>query len=181
VQIRQIHPHEWREYRAIRLAALADSPDAFGSSLADEQALPEERWQQRVDGGGPDEHRVLFVAIDDAGEWVGLAGTYSPADPGADVELISMWVAPAGRGQGLGAALVNFVLAWALGRGLGTVGLWVTSTNADAVRLYQRCGFVDSGERQPLPSNPAFEENRMLRGPLVVNSGLTIRGSSTYG
>jgi ribosomal protein S18 acetylase RimI-like enzyme len=162
VKIRQVRPDEWREYRAIRLSALADSPDAFGSSLAGEQVLSDDRWQQRVDGGGPDEHRVLFVAVDEIGAWIGLAGTYSPADLGADVELISMWVAPAGRGRGTGESLVRFVLNWAQGRGLATVGLWVTSTNDGAYRLYERCGFTDTGERQPLPSNPALDEVRML-------------------
>lgn len=164
MQIRPVQPEEWPEYRAIRLAALADSPDAFGSTLADEQVLSDERWQQRVDGGAPGEHRVLFVAVDDHGDWVGMVGTYSPADPGADVELISMWVAPAGRGRGTGKLLVQFVLSWARDRELATVGLWVTSGNDSARRLYERCGFTDNGERQPLPSNPALDEIRMLHG-----------------
>jgi hypothetical protein len=32
--IRTIHPTEWQAYKAIRLRALADAPDAFGSTLS---------------------------------------------------------------------------------------------------------------------------------------------------
>ena len=35
--------------------------------------------------------------------------------------------------------------------------------NDPARRLYQRCGFVPAGERQPLPSNPRLYEVDMIR------------------
>lgn len=159
MHVRQIRPDEWREYRAIRLAALAESPDAFGSSLADEQVFPDERWQERAAGST---ERAAFVALDDK-RWVGLAGSYLPGDPPADTELVSMWVDPIARGSGIGRALVEAVAAWAADRGLSTIGLWVTESNDAAIRLYERCGFTDKGERQPLPSNPALREVRMLR------------------
>jgi GNAT superfamily N-acetyltransferase len=172
VSVRQVRADEWREYRAIRLAALAESPDAFGSTLAAEQMLPDHRWQERT-AGGPGAERVLFVAIDDsgvdasavenAGRWIGLAGSYTPGDPPADTELISMWVDPIARKSGAGAALVEAVIGWATAKGFATLGLWVTEGNVAAQRLYERCGFVDNGERQPLPSNPTLQEVRMLR------------------
>jgi ribosomal protein S18 acetylase RimI-like enzyme len=43
------------------------------------------------------------------------------------------------------------------------VHLWVTETNKPARRLYERCGFKPTGERQPLPSNPALGELAMAR------------------
>jgi ribosomal protein S18 acetylase RimI-like enzyme len=42
-----------------------------------------------------------------------------------------------------------------------SVQLWVTETNTDARRLYESCGFVLSGGRQPLPSNPLLSEVAM--------------------
>lgn len=160
MHVRRVAPNEWREYRAIRLAALAEAPDAFGSSLADEQRFPDGRWRERAAGGS---QHVIFVALDDDERWVGLAGSYSPGDAPADTELVSMWVDPAVRGAGAGKDLVEAVADWAADRGFTTIGLWVTESNAAAIRLYQRCGFADNGERQPLPSNPALQEVRMLR------------------
>jgi hypothetical protein len=39
--------------------------------------------------------------------------------------------------------------------------LWVTETNDPARRLYERCGFAATGERQPLPSRPQYAEIAM--------------------
>ena len=79
------------------------------------------------------------------------------------VELISMFVRPQARGRGVGEALVDAVVAWARrpGRQLGPpVG---DRDQQAARRLYERCGFTVTPERQPLPSNPALGELGMTR------------------
>jgi ribosomal protein S18 acetylase RimI-like enzyme len=43
------------------------------------------------------------------------------------------------------------------------VHLWVTETNKAARRMYERSGFTPTGERQPLPSDPALMELAMAR------------------
>jgi RimJ/RimL family protein N-acetyltransferase len=56
-------------------------------------------------------------------------------------------VAPAARGRGYGAAMVERVLATAFGElGMERVELGVFVHNVSAVRLYERLGFVDDGE-----------------------------------
>ena len=52
---------------------------------------------------------------------------------------------------------------WARERDATSVHLWVTETNKHARRLYERCGFSVTAERQPLPSNPAIGEVGMTR------------------
>lgn len=55
-------------------------------------------------------------------------------------------IAPAARGGGLGAALVNAILDMAFGElALHRVGLGVFTCNAAALRLYERLGFVREG------------------------------------
>ena len=76
------------------------------------------------------------------------------------IELVSMWTSPVGRGQGLGAKLVNKVIEWADG---DAVELWVTHGNDNAQRLYARHGFAVTGEVAPLPSDPCKDELRMRR------------------
>ncbi|GAA3444913.1 GNAT family N-acetyltransferase [Planomonospora venezuelensis] len=45
IDVRRLTPEDWRTFRDIRLAALADAPEAFSSSLAREQAYDDARWQ----------------------------------------------------------------------------------------------------------------------------------------
>ena len=60
-------------------------------------------------------------------------------------------------------ALIDAVIAWAREKDATSVHLWVTETNKHARRLYERCGFTVTAERQPLPSNPALGELGMTR------------------
>jgi ribosomal protein S18 acetylase RimI-like enzyme len=120
----------------VRLAALRDAPHAFGSTFEAEVAFPEGRWRQRLS------HRAQFIAVAD-GVAVGLVGGITPG-AGTSAELVSMWVDPRCRRQGLGRHLVDAVLEWARKRGFEEVRLWVAEGNQDAQRLYSRCGFVST-------------------------------------
>jgi GNAT superfamily N-acetyltransferase len=111
--------------------------------------MGEENWRERL------ANRPQFAAELD-GEIVGTAAGIA-SDEGS-AALISMWVAPRARGQGIGARLVNAVLDWAKGEGYTSVSLWVTDGNAVAERLYERCGFTRTGAVQPVhPGEPRVE------------------------
>jgi len=157
VLVREITADDWKLMRDVRLAALAEAPSAFGSTYAREADFTEERWRGRIS-----ERSVTFFAHEERADVApaGLVGVY--VEDG-DAELVSMWVRPSARGLGVGAALVEAAAAWAKTRDFGALFLWVTESNAPAVRLYERLGFTPTGERQPLPSNPALAEIRMSR------------------
>ena len=163
--IRKIELYEWQRYRVLRLSALSDAPDAFGSTFEAESTRGDDEWRTRAEVAAAARDRVLFVLVDEDDVWHGMAGGYAPGEFPADVDVISMWVSPDLRGQGHGQALLGAVIGWARDRGDRTVGLWVTEGNGAAQRLYARCGFVSDGQRQPLPSNPARQEIRMLLTP----------------
>jgi ribosomal protein S18 acetylase RimI-like enzyme len=78
---------------------------------------------------------------------------------------VSMWVDPGYRRRGVGRALVDQAVRWAVERRAREVILWVADHNSAARRLYERIGFRPTGEGQPLPSNPAVTES-CLRLPL---------------
>jgi ribosomal protein S18 acetylase RimI-like enzyme len=63
---------------------------------------------------------------------------------GADWRLVELAVLPELRGRGLGAALLAALQERARAHGAG-IGLAVLRTNAAALRLYQRAGFVIDG------------------------------------
>jgi len=153
---------DWQAMRDIRLEALRDAPDAFGSTYARDAAFEPAEWHRRATRDGS-----FFAFIPGLTEPAALAGGYQE-EPGA-VELISMFVRPQARGHGAGEALVDAVVAWAKDKGAASVHLWVTESNKPAVRLYERCGFTVTPERQPLPSNSALGEVGMTR-PLSPGS-----------
>lgn len=141
IELRVLTPDDWRLWRELRLAALAEAPDAFSSRLADWQGEGdrEERWRARL--GIPGSHD-LVATLD------GLPAGMASGVPGDDegvVDLISMWIAPAARGRGVGDALVGEVVAWAGRVGARTVRLDVHDTNDAAAALYRRNGFRRSG------------------------------------
>lgn len=72
-----------------------------------------------------------------------------------------MWVAPEERGSGVGQQLITAVVAFARTAACDRVELWVTRGNAAAHRLYERSGFSDTGDSQPLASDPCKDETRM--------------------
>jgi ribosomal-protein-alanine N-acetyltransferase len=76
--------------------------------------------------------------------------------------LISLWVRPPFRGQGIGRLLVGKVVKWARAQRTRQVALWVTEGNERALSLYIDIGFRDTGEHQVHPSHPDFTEKRMV-------------------
>jgi ribosomal protein S18 acetylase RimI-like enzyme len=150
VEIRRVERHEWPSLREIRLRALADAPDAFATTHEYARAQPDSYWLEMVED-------PAWVAVDD-GHWVGMVRARRD---GADAQLLSMWVDPVARKSGLGRALVDEVVVWARDEGLTGVELWVAEPNDAAVALYRSTGFIPTGRRQPLPSNPRLTEHAM--------------------
>jgi GNAT superfamily N-acetyltransferase len=156
VVVREVIPDDWEALRDVRLAALREAPQAFGSTYAREAAFTEERWRGRIS----DRSVTYFAYLPENPEPAGLAGVYVEDDV---ADVVSMWVRPAARGRGAGEALIEATAGWAEARGHAWLLLWVTESNAPARKLYDRCGFALTGERQPLPSDPALPEVRMRR------------------
>ena len=162
VTIRRVRADEAMALKALRLAALADAPTAFGSTYAGEAGRTEQFWRDRAARGATGEASVMFVA-DRGDELVGLAGGYRPEPFTGAIELVSMWVHPDARRHGVAVGLVDAVVDWADTAGVGVVELCVTESNRAAAALYERCGFGPTGGRQPLPSDPSLDEVRMRR------------------
>jgi GNAT superfamily N-acetyltransferase len=160
--VRRIRPDEGLRLRALRLRALADAPWAFGSTLAREEAFAEAVWQERAARDAAGEDGVTCVA-EEGDRWIGMATGIVHDLDGSRVDLFAMFVEPAARGQGVGAALVEAVAAWARERGIGRVHLGVTTTNLVALKLYHRCGFKLTGQSTPLEHTPSLTTLEMVR------------------
>lgn len=172
--VERARPDDWRDLRDVRLRALAGAPSAFGSTLAREVAFPDDVWRERaaqgrtllartVPDGGPPGDRGQSDDGAPPGPVVGVAVVVPSPDDPTVAELVSVWVEPGARGSGVAATLLEHADALAAELGARTLSLWVTATNAPALRLYERAGFATTGETQPLPSDPRLVELRMTR------------------
>lgn len=143
IELRTMCAHDWRTWRSVRLAALAEAPGAFGSRLQDWADAPEDRWRKRLSIPGA----INLLAVDAVGNApVGMATGIPDEDNGSRAELISMWVDPAARGRGVAAALITAVARWAAGTGAATLTLSVMRDSVAARRAYERNGFTVSDE-----------------------------------
>lgn len=71
-----------------------------------------------------------------------------------EAEILTLAVRPAGRGQGLGARLVNEGVTAAAARGATRLFLEVADDNTAALALYARAGFVEAGRRRGYYARP---------------------------
>jgi ribosomal protein S18 acetylase RimI-like enzyme len=138
MRIRVLTPDDWPIWRDLRLAALAEAPDAFGSTLADWQDAPAGKWRERL--SLPGSHN-LAVIVDDRP--AGMASGV-PSDEDGVADVISMWVGPTARGRGAGDLLLTTIAAWARANGARELRLMVRCDNAKAIELYRRNGFKEN-------------------------------------
>ncbi|MEU6999933.1 GNAT family N-acetyltransferase [Nonomuraea sp. NPDC046570] len=155
ITIERLGTQDGERLREVRLRALAEAPDAFGSTYEKDAAHPPEKWAERLANPGS----AWFAAVD-GGADVGLVCGLE--EEHGHVHLLSMWVAPEARGRGLGSRLVDEVISWARGRGAEEIGLWAVDQNHTARALYTGKGFTPSGKVMALPSNPALMESHYV-------------------
>ena len=124
--------------RDLRLQALTDAPEAFGSTYERELARTVEDWRRWLSPG------ATFV-LDDGRAACGLVACARDATVPTIVNLMAMWVQPIMRGSGAADALVGEVIAWAHADGAHAVRLQVVQANARAQRMYARHGFRATG------------------------------------
>ena len=147
IHIQHLLAADWQRVRSIRLRALADAPDAFCSTLADEQKMTDVQWQQRA---GRDQV-AQYVASTGSGHDVGMVVGAPYSDYENTAGLFGMWVDPAFRGRQIGKALIDAVSDWARNQGYAHVVLDVADDNTAAIRLYDACGFCPNGVTSTLP------------------------------
>ena len=148
-KIRALAAHEWDSYKALRLAALADAPEAFGSTWANEAGRSDVEWSRRLAAGANSAWDFPAVAEID-GQLIALAwGRIDPANPEV-ANLYQFWVAPNHRRLGVGQQLLEAVIDWASARQAHYLDLGVTCGDSPALRLYTRAGFEPVGQPQPL-------------------------------
>jgi RimJ/RimL family protein N-acetyltransferase len=145
IELERAASGDWERVRALRLQALADSPDAFASTLAQEEGLEPDAWRERLVTA------ATFLAHVE-GEAVGMVTAAPFRGRPEAAGLFGRWVAPDWRGTGAADRLVETVIDWARTEGFRRVVLEVADENAAAIALYRRLGFERTGATATLPA-----------------------------
>ncbi len=161
LSIRPLTATDAATYRALRLQALSDHPEAFGASYEDEAARSLDMTERRLDGGPTNCVFGAFVGAD----LVGTAGFIIPDGSAKSRHkglLVGVHVAPAHRGHALGRRLVSAVIDHARAH-VVLLQAGVGVTNAPALRLYESLGFRRYGlEEKALRVDGIFIDEALI-------------------
>ena len=162
LHITEFTGEDWEAYKTLRLASLKDSPDSFGSTLDRELNFTEKVWRSRLTPSNNPVHILPLVALSN-GKPIGLATGAVHSHQEETAHIYQMWVAKPYRGLGIARDFLSRIEAWANELELTSVSLAVTTSNGEAVRLYQSAGFVPDGNTEPLR-----ETSKLVTQPMML-------------
>ena len=141
MNIRTLSVSDAAAFRALRLAALLDTPEAFATSHVEERDLPLAAFEARL-AEAPG--HAVFGAFD-GDTLVGITGLARETllQAAHKAQVWGMYVAAGARGQGVARELMQAALAHARATpGIAKVTLSVDAANVAAIALYESLGFA---------------------------------------
>ncbi len=149
VVVRPLAEHELPQWWEMRLRALKEHPDAFGSDY--------EASRKRGHGYLTDLYfnpaqpaNILLVAAREDGSLLSTAGVYRETGKRSHIaRVISVYTRPDARGHGLSRRVIDAAIAHCRSiPGLHQVHISVNADNTVALHVYESAGFVAWG-REP--------------------------------
>jgi len=162
MKVRRIAPGDWREWKASRLRALADAPDAFASTLATEEGESDDSWRSYARYCSAAQTSAAFLARDEKDTVAGMVAAYLDDGETAGAYICAMWVAPESRNRGVGRLLIEEAGSWLVQAGANEVKAWISDENTSAMDFYKTLGFELTDVRQPLASRPSIDERLLV-------------------
>lgn len=162
IAVRRLSPADAALFRDIRLEGLRRDPDAFSSTIEEESEQKLSFFAERL------ARSAVFGAFRGA-DLLGVAGFHVQPGPkhGHKGMLWGMYVRPCARSLGIGARLLDTVLAHA-GERVELIQLSVISENAAARRLYERFGFAEYGvERRAAKYHGRYHDDVLMALTLI--------------
>jgi len=146
LQIRTVRPSDLDALRELRLESLRLHPAAFGSDFEESSMDPREKWIDLIGRSCGDGEGRVFLA--DAGaELAGMLGVYRShgVKNRHAGNVWGVYTRETYRGQRVTDRLMDEAVKWSAENGIRILRLAVGTSNARALKCYERCGFVAYG------------------------------------
>jgi ribosomal protein S18 acetylase RimI-like enzyme len=133
--IQELQPTDFFIVKELRQEALANNPEAFGTSEDEERLQTREVFTDSFKTGR------MFGYFED-GKLVGIAGYYTflQSKMRHRCQLFGVYVTPAYRGRNIASILVNTICDEA-SKSMHQIHLNVWTGNTEAIALYKKLGF----------------------------------------
>lgn len=140
VEIVELQQDEWEMYRDLRLKAVQEAPEAFGTTYEEELAVTMEDWKRRLN------FNMIFAKSEN--RIIGMIGAVIDYRSKLNhvALVISFYVIPEFRNKGIGGLLLdNIINKLKKQKNIRKINLKVTTNQAAAVKLYKKNGFHING------------------------------------
>jgi phosphinothricin acetyltransferase len=140
VAIASLGPGDWDDVARIYAEGIATRLATFETEVPSWEAWNDAHLA---------EHRFMAYEAGRAAGWAALAPVSSRCVY-AGVAEVSVYVAAAARGRGVGTALLSALVASSEAGGVWTLEAGILPENEASVRMHERCGFRVVGRRERL-------------------------------
>jgi ribosomal protein S18 acetylase RimI-like enzyme len=144
VQLIKLPVDRWSEYKALRLRALTEDPQAFATSSVEIEAEPDHIWMSTLQWAIFEQDYWLWF-VEEENALIGMVGAFYDVENQAAV-LTNAYVVKEHRGKGVSKLLMQRILEDIEDSGITKTILEVSSEQKVAIALYQKFGFEKSGE-----------------------------------
>lgn len=160
--VKKLDKNDWGDYREIRLEALKNEPDAFGSDYSEYKNKEDSYWVDRLSLSGEENGRSFLCAVLDNNNFMSVGGAYQ--DENNEWNIIAIYTKKEFRGIGAGSLLLSRILEELKNRGIKEVFLRVNVERAPAISLYKKFGFkiIKTVTDQILGDGKPHEEHEMF-------------------
>ena len=134
-------------YRDLRLEALREEPQAFGSSYSDQKGRSTDEWQHYLKGY-IEGKKSWMVFASDGEKLIGMLGAFrTENDADKKAQIIAVYVTKAARGKGVGKLLLKSLLdKLTKETDIKKLTLAVNVEQTAALKLYESFGFTITGK-----------------------------------
>jgi len=166
MEIVKLSAEDWEEYKTLRLRALKEDPQAFGTTYQKNIAYPKAEWQRRLASVAKGETNWLLFAREN-NKLVGMIGAFIEEDVEGTATIFGVYVPKEERGRGISIKLMEEILKELSKKSIfKKVKLMVSKNQLPAIGLYKKFGFKQVGIEHFKMGDGNIAEELVMERPL---------------